>query len=536
MGGTVTSDRIGAWLARRWRLLVVLVGATVLRWPLMTAALGGFHAYNEGFYAKGALAQAQGPLMDIFLRPVDLNNMPLFSWVLTGVVALLGRSEFVIRIPSLVASLASIYMAGLITEELIDERYAWLGAALVAMAPAHMLVGTNAQPDMMMVAFAMAGLYAYVRAYREARTPEGGAGAETRWRTVSGVLLGLAVLTKLNGILMPASIAVWETVRRRDLRWTLRRSALRWFALWLAIPAGWFLIESLVRGPDIFLAQGGLAQTLRVPDLSFALGSMNEAFFQLGPPIGAVVAAGLVIALVERKKRVAMLLWLVAVEAVFWAFYHFHAYYMMLLITGAAVLGVVAIVAIPDTRARTAAVALLLVTALPISLLAYEHKLPAHGVAIAGRWVQEQEPGPKIVVLPKLAWDNSLETFRYYMPNATFRMHWPDARTLEDTPTFVVFYNTDAGLVPADSWKLGPQDNSFLVLFGHIFSYSGGSIHWFETNRLWWRRAGPIWRFGLERYQSEDLKMLDARKLTKGQLKAFREAWNRTEIVGDTEP
>jgi 4-amino-4-deoxy-L-arabinose transferase-like glycosyltransferase len=527
---------MGAWLARRWPVLLVLLGATILRWPLMTAALGGFHAYNEGFYAKGALAQAQGPLLDIFLRPVDLNNMPLFSWVLTGVVALFGRSEFVIRVPSLIASLASIYLAGLITEELVDKRYGWLGAAFVAMTPVHMLVGTNAQPDMMMVAFAMAGLYAYVRAYRGARAPEGGEAAETRWRLISGALLGLSILTKLNGILMPATIAVWETVRRRDLKWTTRRSALGWFGLWLAIPASWFVVESLVRGPEIFLAQGGLAQTLRIPNLDFVLRSLNEGFFQLGPPIAIAFIAGLLIALVEHKKRVGVLLWLVAIEAVFWAFYHFHAYYMILLIIGGAIVGVVGIAAIRDARYRTAAIVLVLVLALPISLLAYEHKLPAHGVAIAGRWVQEREPGPKIVVLPKLAWDNSLETFRYYMPNATFRMHWPDSRSLEDTHTFVVFYNTNAELVPPESWMLGPQDYNFLVLFGHMFSYSGGSVHWFEVNRLWWRPVGPIWRFGLEPLQSEDLKMLDTRRLTKDQLKTFRDAWNKVEIVGDTEP
>jgi hypothetical protein len=389
---------------------------------------------------------------------------------------------------------------------------------------------------MMMVAFAMAGLYAYVRAYRAARAPEGGQAAETRWRLVSGVLLGLSILTKLNGILMPASIAVWETARRRDLKWATRPSALRWFGPWLAIPASWFIVESIVRGPQIFLAQGGLAQTLRIPDLKFALKSLNEGFFQLGPPIGLAFLAGLVIALVEKKKRVAVLLWLVAVEAVFWAFYHFHAYYMILLIIGAAMLGVVAIAAIPDTRYRTAAVVLVLVAALPISLLAYQHKLPAHGVAIAGKWVQAVDPGPKVVVLPKLAWDNSLELFRYYMPNATFKMQWPDERNLEDTHTFVVFYNTSTDLVPPESWKIGPQDNTLLVLFGHAFTYYGSSIHWFEASQFWWRPVGPIWRFGLEHIQSEDLKMLDTRLVTAEQLKAFREEWNRVEIVGDTEP
>lgn len=543
------SSRVNPWLHRRWPLLAVVVAAFLLHLPLLLSKLGGFHAYNEGFYALGARAQAAGSLLDTLVRPRDLNNMPLFSWLLTLVVKVGGSAEWVIRLPSLAASLVAVYLAGLLSERLVHPRAAVPAAVLVAMSPLLLLVGTNAQPDMLMVTLAMGGLAAYAEAYRAGREGskrKADGGAELRWRAVSGLLFGLSILAKLNGALLPMSVILWETTRRRSLAWLPRPSARVWLAVIAAIPGAWVVLQLVVRPAAFLGSQGYLAATVDLLDRDLLSSVPNEAFFQLGPATALAAAAGIVWALVRPTAGRALLLCIASVGMAFFLFYHFHAYYLVIFVLAATLLAALPIAAAEPPALSWALLALVVALTLPFDLLTYQQKNPASGIATVSRWIIEREPGPKVLVLPKPASDNSGKVFGYYMPEAEQRMRWPGwldtadgaadldrpTKSAATTPTFVVFYTTNRSYLPQGTWAQGPTDHRFPVILGRALVHVQDSIHWFAKRRLGWPAVGPVWWFGSYRVVVPDLYVVDVSRLSPKLRERFRQDWYASEEVG----
>lgn len=538
--------RLSAWFARRWPLLAVVLAALALQMPLVLAPVGGFHSYNEGFYALGARAQAAGSLLQTLVRPQDLSNMPLFSWILTALVKVAGAAPWIIRSISVAASLAAVYLAGVLSERLVHPRAAVPAAAFAALAPGRLLVGANAQPDMLMVALSMGGLAAYLEAYRRARPQGAGsadgaaaaavagpaAAAETRWRLISGVLFGLSVLTKLNGVLVPGAVAVWETVRRRELRWAWRPSARLWWALSAGIPAAWLLLQLAVRGGAFMSSQQHIFSAVGMLDGEFMAAFPNEVLFQLTPPLALAAAAGVFLAARRRTSGRTLMLWLTGITAAAFVFYHFHAYYLLTSIVALSMLAALPVASAEPRSGGWLAFGLILALSLPFTFQAYQQKTAGGGLRTATTWMASRASGPVDVVLPKLASDNSGKVFQYYLPSARLSMQWPDERSMEGTRTFVVFYFTDPSRLPNGSWVDAQGVNAFPVLFGRAMVFQAESIHWFKKRGLGWEPAGPWWWFGWFRVSVPDLKVVDLGALSPEQVREFRTAWHRFEVVG----
>jgi hypothetical protein len=509
-------ERFLGWLARRWPLLVVVAFALLLHLPLLFAPVGGFHAYNEGFYANRARVQAVEPVLQTVLRPADLNNMPLFTWLLTIVVKIVGSAEWAIRLPSLAAALISVFLVGLLAEELIGSEAAVPAALFLTLMPVHLLVGNNAQPDMMMVALALAGVLAYVRSYRS---------SEMGLRVLSGALFGLAALTKLNALLFPAAIALWETARRRDLKWLGRRSALAWVAAAAALPVAWGGAQILFGGGGIVRTQSRLAGIAQVPNPAFLRFFLVELPFQLGLVITAAALVGLVTLRSGRWPRVRLAAWMAAASVVFFLFYHFHSYYLFPLAPAAPILAAASLGLATSPRQRTLIVVAMVALTLPFTLYYYEFKIPQESFRGAAAWMLERGGPRATLLLPVALYENNGEVLRYYLPDATIRTLRPGE--LAPSPSRFVAYLSDAGL-PADSVHQSPVSVKSLVLFGTAYWPWFESTHNFHVTDIHSEAVQPYRVLGIADHTLHDFNVVDISALTSAQAASFEERWLAT--------
>ena len=84
---------------------------------------------------------------------------PLYHVILRSWILLFGSSEIVVRIPSVIFAIGSIFTAYLITKNLFDKKTALIAATLVATAPLHIYYSQEAR--MYMLAAFLAGLSVY---------------------------------------------------------------------------------------------------------------------------------------------------------------------------------------------------------------------------------------------------------------------------------------------------------------------------------------------------------------------------------------
>jgi 4-amino-4-deoxy-L-arabinose transferase-like glycosyltransferase len=514
------------WFARRWPLLAVVAFALLLHLPLLFGPVGGYHAYNEGFYANRARIQVTQPILATILKPADLNNMPLFSWLLTIFVWIFGSAEWAIRLLPLGAALASVFLVGLLGEELVSADAAVPAALLLALMPVQLIVGTNVQPDMLMVAFALAGVVLYVRSYRAAA-----AGAsELGPRVASGVMFALGMLAKLNAVLYLASVGIWETARRGSLKWLTRRSAMIWVGTCAALPLLWVLAQTLAGGGGILQSQGRLAGIGEAPNLAFFRFLIGELPSQLGWLTTIAVIAGAVRLRSGRRAPLWLAGWMAIVATLFFFFYHFHTYYLLPLAPAAAVLGAAGLDQILPRPRRRAVLAGLVILTLPLTLSFYNLKLPHSTVRTASAWMRGRAPGGGFtVVVPRPVMDNNGETFRYYLPGDLFATAWPAAPA---KPRFLVYLDMPDASIPPGVRTYERQTYIGPILFGQAMWVEFASIHEFTITGIRTAPSDPFQLFGVARGHERDFGVVDLARLSPGQIAQVRAAWE----AGDGAP
>jgi 4-amino-4-deoxy-L-arabinose transferase-like glycosyltransferase len=131
-------------------LAAILVISIAIRAYRIGEAFGGFHGFNEAFYALNAQGH-MNRVLTLFTSPSDFNNPPLFTFLTIISFKLFGVSEILARIvPILSAILAIIYTyrQGVV---LYDQKVSVAAAALLGVNPAHVLLGRNVQVDSLLV-------------------------------------------------------------------------------------------------------------------------------------------------------------------------------------------------------------------------------------------------------------------------------------------------------------------------------------------------------------------------------------------------
>jgi 4-amino-4-deoxy-L-arabinose transferase-like glycosyltransferase len=120
-------------------LLIVLAAAFAIRAPYMGRGLG----YDEIFTAMNFVELPT--LWGTISTYIDFNNHPLYSLLARWSQQLLGRSEWSLRLPALVAGLLGIVAVWLLARPLGGAVGALAAAAILAIAPAHILWSTSAR-------------------------------------------------------------------------------------------------------------------------------------------------------------------------------------------------------------------------------------------------------------------------------------------------------------------------------------------------------------------------------------------------------
>ncbi len=176
-------DRLARALAssRAAALGLALALAVALLASLGPLAANRFHR-DEAIYSSWGLDIASG--RDLLVSGSAVDKPPLFLYVQALSFVLFGPTEVAARLPSLIASLASVGLIYALGRSLYGRGTGLLAAGLLAASPYAILFAPTAFTDPLMVAWILAGCLAAVRG---------------RWGW-AGLALGLAAMTKQQGI------------------------------------------------------------------------------------------------------------------------------------------------------------------------------------------------------------------------------------------------------------------------------------------------------------------------------------------------
>jgi 4-amino-4-deoxy-L-arabinose transferase-like glycosyltransferase len=224
-------------LAFLFRASVVIITRHTYR-PLTDAAdfdrIAQSIAHGHGF-GNAIVPLVKGP---------SAFRAPLYPTVLAGVYAVFGHSYTLGRLENAVIGVLVVAMIGLLAWQFWGRRAGLVALALAAVHPTLVLFGTSLQLEPILMLLSLGALSAAVEYRRSDR--------QIRWLAVSGLLIGLAMLTREIGIaLIPAVAALVLTADRHGLRdrrtWT-RRSVAASFGtvlLGIAVVAPWSIRNDL---------------------------------------------------------------------------------------------------------------------------------------------------------------------------------------------------------------------------------------------------------------------------------------------------
>lgn len=301
--GRTDVELVGATLAIK---LAVLLGGVVALW-LATGSVPGlldpWHRWDAPHYTDiavfGYMANDPGTLSAAGYRqvyPGDLDLyivfFPLYPWLVAGLNAVIGAPIVAAFIVSSIASLAVAPMLSrLVAADLGVSIGKWSAILLLIFPTAYFLhIGYT---ESLFLALSFGSLWL-------ARTD--------RW-VGSGILGGLAALTRVNGLVLIPALAVeaylqWRVHRRLDARWLLAPTLVAvgfgvYLALNLAVYGDAFAFSEIQREhwfKGLTPPWDGIAGILGwlsnpVADTAFMIGGMELMFVGLG--LAAVLASAI---------------------------------------------------------------------------------------------------------------------------------------------------------------------------------------------------------------------------------------------------
>lgn len=133
-----------------------------------------------------------------------LDKPPMLFWTVAAAFRLFGVHEWVARIPSVLAAVATMACTWALGRRLLGDRRAVTAAVVFATCPMVLVFGRLVIFDMPLTAFMTASLYALVRARCD--------GDPWRWLPLAGLAWGGALLTK-GPVGMALPLVVWLAAR-----------------------------------------------------------------------------------------------------------------------------------------------------------------------------------------------------------------------------------------------------------------------------------------------------------------------------------
>jgi 4-amino-4-deoxy-L-arabinose transferase-like glycosyltransferase len=230
--------------ARRWdwRLLPLLL------LPFLALGTPPLFDLDEGAFTASTLEMfLRGDFLSSYLLGEPRHDKPiLIYWLQALSVSIFGFNEWGWRIPSALAAAAWIGLTHAFVARVADRETALAAALIIATAAGLVVIQRAATADALLNLWLAAAGYAAWLWLQEGRPA---------WRLASHAAMALGFLTKGPvAILVPAgAVFLWCMSRRetgRFFRWALEPKAI---ALFLAIAAPWFIVQTWLEGPG-FLA------------------------------------------------------------------------------------------------------------------------------------------------------------------------------------------------------------------------------------------------------------------------------------------
>lgn len=180
---------------------ILLLAAWLRLWGLGRERLYG----DEAEYAlvAGSLSHAWDallypPLEGIAAGPF-VSQPPLALYLMAATMRILGPTDLAAILPSALLGVATVLAVYALMRRLASRRAALAAAALLAVLPFHVEMSRSAMLDAPFVFFVVLTLHAMVAWSRTGRA---------RWALASGASAGLALMTKLPGIVVCAFVAL----------------------------------------------------------------------------------------------------------------------------------------------------------------------------------------------------------------------------------------------------------------------------------------------------------------------------------------
>ena len=173
------------------------------------------------------------------------SKPPLTYWALASSMAVFGKNEWALRLPSALAFVLTIGCAFAIGKRLQPER-PWWPPLLVAGTAMTFLAANAVSTDPLLSAFETLGMTGFVLAWRGESKRIARRGA-----LILGLGFGLAFLTKGPPGLIPLIPSLWFWWRNRT---GFRANPFNWktLAIWTLIALPWF-VAVIVRYPELKL-------------------------------------------------------------------------------------------------------------------------------------------------------------------------------------------------------------------------------------------------------------------------------------------
>jgi 4-amino-4-deoxy-L-arabinose transferase-like glycosyltransferase len=173
---------------------------------------------------------------------------PLYFWTAALFAKIFGISEFALRLPSALATIAMAAATGYVVARVTSERAAILAATILSTALMQAVVGRLAIMDALLD---LAVTLAILSWFGTLRT--GG----LRWWYGGCAALALGTLAKgpvapVVALLVVAPWALWERTLRRTLRWVAWPHLVGGIALFVALLAPWAIALARAAGPIAF--------------------------------------------------------------------------------------------------------------------------------------------------------------------------------------------------------------------------------------------------------------------------------------------
>ena len=205
----------------------------------------------------------------------SMMHPPLFIMVLHAIL-FFGRTELILRMPSLIGGTAALWLTFLWIRRCLGEIPGLVGLGFMAISPAAISASTEVRQYGILLFFICGSLYATERALSE---------RSTVWAIIQGLFLIAAILTHYITVVVIASLGLYVFARSfshgvpRRILFTITMSYLV-----LGVALGWLYLN-LVRGSATFdSASTGYLQPYffapgRETVLGFVWRALHETFY-----------------------------------------------------------------------------------------------------------------------------------------------------------------------------------------------------------------------------------------------------------------